>query len=332
MKARERILVIRLGALGDIVLCFQAFHEIRRAHPDADIAFLTMPAFAGFARKMPWFDRVIIDPRPSGVHLDQWRRLVTDIRAFRPTRVYDLQGKLRQSILFTLLGGPFGPQWSGRAPLCSHPRFDPPQPGMHYTEFVARQLRLAGVPEQSPADLSWLDGDISIFALPSRYAVIVPGCAPHREYKRWPARNFAELTGQLASRGIASVAVGTIQDVGAIAAIRAAGADVTDLSGRTDLLQLAGLMRGAEAVIGNDTGPVHMAAALGKPALALISERVDAAWSAPHGPRAGWRQGKPLAMLGVVEALLALDPLLDKNADRGAKQGIEENGPRRITQ
>jgi ADP-heptose:LPS heptosyltransferase len=318
MTARERILVIRLGALGDIVSCFQSFHEIRKAHPAAEIAFLTTPAFVAFARRMPWFTRVIVDPRPSAWNPDQWRRLAKDVRAFAPTRVYDLQAKLRQSVLYALLGGPLGPEWSGRAPLCSHPRFDPPKPGMHYTEFVAAQLRLAGVKEQPPADLGWLDGPIDEFGLPERFVVFVPGCSPHREYKRWPARHFAELAQKLRAKGLGAVAIGTLHDVAAVSAIRAQAPEVVDLSGRTDLFRLAGLMRRAEGVVGNDTGPTHIAAVLGAPTLTLISDRVDAPWVAPKGPCAAWLQGKPLETLGIDEVLLALAALLDRNGSAPA--------------
>jgi ADP-heptose:LPS heptosyltransferase len=306
----DRILVIRLGALGDLALCIQAFHEIRQAHKDAEIALLTMPAFAGFARRMPWFDRVIVDPRPPAIRVDQWLRLVADVRAFGPKRVYDLQGKRRQSVLFALLGGPLGPEWSGAAPYCSHPRPKLPTPGTHFTDYVTAQLRLAGVKAQPPADVNWLDAPIDVFQLPERYAVLVPGCAPHREYKRWPPRNFAALAQKLETRGIASVAVGTAQDAEAIAAIRSIAPHVTDLSGRTDLFQLAGLMRRAEVVIANDTGPMHIAAALGAPTLGLMSGQVDAAWNAPHGPRAKALRGTPLAALDVDKVLLALDEFL----------------------
>ena len=57
--------MIRLGALGDLVFCFQAFYEIRLAHPGAEIALLTRAPFAAFARALPWFDRVIIDTHPT---------------------------------------------------------------------------------------------------------------------------------------------------------------------------------------------------------------------------------------------------------------------------
>ncbi len=312
-SGKGRILVIRLGALGDLVLCFQAFHEIRQAHPDAEIALLTMPAFAAFSGTMPWFDKVIIDDRPPSWRLDKWFGLMRRVRAFAPTRVYDLQGKFRQSILFALLGGPLGPEWSGAAPLCSHPRLWPPKPDMHYVDFVAAQLRRADVPPKPAVGLAWLDASLDGLSLPARYAVLIPGCAPGREYKRWPAAHYAALADRLRDKGITCVAVGTKADAAAIDAIRVLAPHVADLSGRTSLHQLASLARQSTSVIGNDTGPTHLAAAVGAPVLALMSDRVNMTWSAPRGPRTRPLQGKPLSALGVDKVLLALAGLLDTN-------------------
>jgi ADP-heptose:LPS heptosyltransferase len=305
---KNRILVIRLGALGDLVLCFQAFHEIRQAHPKAEIALLTMPAFADFARRMPWFNRVIIDPRPSAWQVNQWLKLFKDVRGFKPELVYDLQCKPRQNVLYARLGGRWGPDWSGAAPFCTMPRLAEPLAGMHFTDYVEAQLQLADVLTQPPADVSWLDAPLDKFKLPARYAVLVPGCAPHREYKRWPARNYAMLAQELQKKGIASIAVGTK----VIAAIRAVNPKVADFSGATTLFQLAALMRRAAFVVSNDTGPMHIAAAVGARTLGLMSDQVNAEWSAPKGPRAKWLQGKPLVELGVDKVLLALDDFLDQ--------------------
>ena len=306
----ERILVIRLGALGDLVLCFQAFAEIRAAHPGAEIALLTMPAFAAFARQMPWFDKIIIDDRAPGWRLDRWAALLKQLYAFAPTRVYDLQGKFRQTILYFLMGGPWARQWSGAAPLCSHPRLWPPQPRMHFTDFVAAQLRLADVPSQPTANLDWLDASLESFNLPPHFALLIPGCAPGREYKRWPGPFYAVLAEKLAANGLASVVVGTATDTDAIAVIKIAAPHLIDLSGQTSLLQLAALARRSACVVGNDTGPTHLAASVGAPTLALISGHVDPAWSAPQGSRVAVLQANPLDSLTPDKVFLALQVLL----------------------
>lgn len=304
---KEKILIIKLGALGDLILCQEAFASIRAHHPEAEIALLTMPAFEPFARQMPWFDRVLTDPRPKLAQPHKWLKLIRDVRAFAPTRVYDLQGKFRQTLLFFALGGPWrGPEWSGAAPGCSHPRLWPPREGMPYTDFVAAQLEKAGVKRTGASDLSWLDGPMIAAALPARFALFIPGCAPGRLYKRWPPLHYAMLAKRLAEKGLVCLAVGTKADRDSIEAICRLAPDVMDLSGRTSLGQLAALARRAEIVIGNDTGPTHIAAACGARTLALMSDRVNPLWSAPKGPRATWLQGKPLTALSVEDVLLRL--------------------------
>lgn len=305
-RMSERILVIKLGALGDLVLCMDAFAALRAKHPDATLALLTGPSFVPFAREMPWFDDVLTDPRPSALNLAGWAKLVSAVRAFAPTHVYDFQGKTRQSILFWALGGPVcGPLWSGAARGCSHPRQWPPVAGMHYTEFLSAQLERADVRVDEPADLAWLDDRLEGFELPARFAVFIPGCAPTRLYKRWPPEQYAALADKLAGKGIAVLAVGTKADQESIDAIRALAPSVIDMCGKTTLKQLAALARRSVCVVGNDTGPTHLAAAVRARTIALMSDKVDPHWSAPEGARAKWLQGKPLSALGVDEVWAA---------------------------
>lgn len=309
MKKPEKILVIRLGALGDLVLCFQAFAAIREAHPGAEIALLTMPAFSGFGLKMPWFDKIITDSRPSIHEPREWLSLVRSIRKFNPDRVYDLQGKLRQTILYALLGGPLKTEWSGAAPFCSHPRFWPPAKGMHFTDFITAQLKNAGIHPLANIDLSWLDAPVDDFNLPSSYAVFIPGCAPTRTYKRWPPARYAELAVLLWQRGIDSIAIGTSSDAAAIEEIKSLAPHVRDLSGKTSLAEVATMARRSACVIGNDTGPTHLAAAVGANTLTLMSEFVNPEWSAPRGPRARYKCGHPLSELKTEEVMDALKML-----------------------
>jgi ADP-heptose:LPS heptosyltransferase len=303
------VLVIRLGALGDLVFCFQSFQDIRRAHPDAEIALLTRAPFAEFAKAIPWFDKVIVDTHPAATDIKGWAGLLSEIRAFAPTRVYDLQGKTRQTILYALLGGPLGPEWSGAAPLCKFPRVWPPLPDMHFTDFLAAQLRKAGIPATPKPDLTWLDAPVEKFALPPQYAVIIPGCSPGAPHKRWPPLRYAELATALQARSLACVAIGTSADKAAVEAIKANAPAVIDLCGGTTLLELAGILRRASVVIGNDTGPIHVAAAVGAPTLALFSGRSNPVWSKPPGERVNFVQKTNLNDLAVTEVVAALDGL-----------------------
>ncbi|MDR3449333.1 MAG: glycosyltransferase family 9 protein [Alphaproteobacteria bacterium] len=310
----ERILVIRTGALGDLVFCFQSFHEIRQAHPGAEIALLTRKGFAGFAGLMPWFDRVIIDTHPKAMQILEWWRLTGEINQFAPTRIYDLQGKTRQTVLYALLDGPWGPEWSGAAPGCKFPRVWPPTPDTHFTDFLAAQLRAAGVPAAGPANLDWLNAPVTKFVLPPYYTVIVPGCSPSAPYKRWPAAKFADLARRIRAQGRECVAVGTRADQEAIDVLKAEAPALIDLCGKDTLPELAGIFRGAQAVVGGDTGPVHLAAAVGAPTLALFSGRSKPIWAKPPGAKVLVRQSDTLDNLSVDEVVKALDLLPKRDA------------------
>ncbi|MFA4995336.1 MAG: glycosyltransferase family 9 protein [Bdellovibrionales bacterium] len=303
---KEHILVIRLGALGDLIFCFQAFHEIRLAHPDAEIALLTRAPFASFARSLPFFNRILIDTHPSFATPFAWARLRKEVAAFSPDRIYDLQGKFRQTLLYALLGGPYGPAWSGAAPFCRFPRLWPPEPDMHFTDFLAAQLRAAGVQQKSAPDLAWFDAPVGKFALPPNYAVLIPGCSPGAPHKRWPPQKFAALAQKMRGKNLVCVVVGTDADAAAVSALKALTQNAIDLCGKTSLFELAGILRRAAVVIGNDTGPLHMAAALGAPTLALFSGKSDPVWSRPPGPKVAWRQSANIADLGVDEIFGAL--------------------------
>ncbi len=135
----SRILVIKLGALGDFVLAFGPFAAIRAAHPDAEITLLTTPPFAELARAAPWFDRVVTDTRPPPWHLPGLLRLRRALRGF--DRVYDLQTSGRSGWYFRLAGRP---AWSGIARGCSLPHANPGRNAMHTLERQREQLAMAG--------------------------------------------------------------------------------------------------------------------------------------------------------------------------------------------
>jgi ADP-heptose:LPS heptosyltransferase len=277
----KRILVIRLGALGDFVLSFGPFAAIRATHPGAEITLLTTAPFAGLARAAPWFDRVEVDARPGWWNLPGLIRLVRQLRGF--DFVYDLQTSGRSSRYFRLAGRP---AWSGVAPGCSHPHANELRDLMHTLERQHEQLQQAGITEFPVPDLSWLPGRAP--DLPRPYALLVPGAAPHRPRKRWPAEKYGALARLLVARGIRPVVVGAKAEAGLAAIIRAACPEAVDLTGRTAIADIFPLAREAALAVGNDTGPMHMVAATGCPCVVLFSADSDPALTAPRGPDGGW--------------------------------------------
>jgi len=305
-KPGSRILVIRLGALGDFVLSFAAFAAIRAHHPEARITLLTTAPFADLARRAPWFDRVETDARPDWWNLSGLVRLRRQLRGF--DLVYDLQTSVRSCRYFRLAGRP---PWSGIARGCSLPHANSRRDFMHTLERQREQLAMAGIAGFPAPDLSWLAG--RSFDLPTPYALLVPGAAPHRPAKRWPAPRYAELARLLAERGLAPVVLGT----GAEGALAAAIPGAIDLTGRTAIADLATLARGASLAVGNDTGPMHLIAAIGCPSVVLFSADSDPALTAPRGPGGGWPtvlRVPDLADLPVARVAAALPQALDSAA------------------
>jgi len=186
---------------------------------------------------------------------------------------------------------------------------------MSFVEFLAAQLRLAHIPPAPPPDLSFLDAPIEKFNLPENYVVLVPGCSPTALHKRWP--HYGELAALLQKHGLRCILVGTKDDAEAIDSIRATAPDSINLCNQTSLQELTGIFRRAVGVIGNDTGPVHLAAAIGTPILALFSDTSSPAWSKPPGTKSTVLQRPILADLDAKEVETAFHALLQHTKNKG---------------
>lgn len=297
MSDTKHILVIRLGALGDLLLCMKPFQDIRAAYPDANITLLTMPAFAGFARQMPWFNAVIEDPRPEWWQWKQWRTLRRALAAQSFDIVFDLQNKPRTRFYRDVFFGA-SKQWSSSTANSTYPRtvFEYK---MHRQEELLVQLRRADVADSGALNLDWLAAPIEALNLPERYVVLVPGCSPHLLHKRWPPQAYAQLARYFADKGYAVVVVGTKADAVSIEAIKANADFIIDVSGQTSFAQLASLYRKASAVVGNDTGPTFLAAMAGAPTLTLMSHHTDPVRSGPVGIKCAWLKKEIIADITV---------------------------------
>ncbi|MGD9536449.1 MAG: glycosyltransferase family 9 protein [Alphaproteobacteria bacterium] len=265
-----------------MILAMGPFAAIRAHHPGDEIVLLTTAPYAALAEASPYFDAVWVDARPPWYDLAGVLRLRRRLRAGGFSRVYDLQTSARSSAYYRLFAAP-RPEWSGVARGCSHPHGNPRRDFMHTIERQREQLRDAGIGNVPAPDLGWLDGDLSGFALPARYVLMVPGGAAHRPAKRWPADGYAALGRWLHEKGVGVVLIGAGADRAPIGDIARRLPDAVDLSGRTSFGQVAALARRAAGAVGNDTGPMHLIAVLGCPSVVLFSAESDPALCAPRG-------------------------------------------------
>lgn len=305
----DRILVIKLGALGDFIQALGPMQAIRRQHRSAYIALLTTAPFAILARDSKLFDEIWIDDRAPAHRVARWLHLALWLRRSRFDRVYDLQTSRRTAWYFLLMRAvaPFTDfEWSGIAPFCSHPHGNPERDTMHTVERQAEQLRLAGIAQVRAANLSFLAADVAHYQLPKRFVLLVPGGAAHRPDKRWPASSYAALAQEMMERGIVPVVIGAQSEREIGDGIAALCPGARNLAGQTSLAEVAELARHAAAAVGNDTGPMHIVAGVGCPSIVLFSAASDPALCAPRGKWVRVFRRASLPELGVAEVAAAV--------------------------
>jgi ADP-heptose:LPS heptosyltransferase len=299
---RQNVLIVKLGAFGNIILSMAAFAAIRQHHAGAQISVLTSTTYAGWLRTFPYFDEVLVDPRPAWWDFAAMRRLGRMLADGQFSRVYDLQTSTRSSRYFHLFPAKHRPEWSGIAYGCALPDRDPRRNMLHDTERQQGQLRQAGITVFPPADMSWCTGDLARFALPRDFAILVPGSSPDRLAKRWPAARYEALAAALRARGITPVVIGSAPEKGLAADIPSA----IDLIGQTSFGDLADMARAARFAVGNDTGPMHLIATAGCAVVTLFSSDSNPSQCAPRGRWTRILQRPDLADLPVEAVLESL--------------------------
>lgn len=302
----RRILVIKLGALGDFVQAFRAFEAIRLHHAGDRITLLTTAPFADLARRSPWFDEVWTDDRPSLWKPAAWLALRRRLRDAGFARVYDLQTSDRSSAYFGLFRPGPRPEWSGIARGCSHPHDNPDRDAMHTLDRQAEQLAKAGIPAIPDPGVAWLETDLGRFRLEGPVALLVPGGSAHRIDKRWPAGHYAALAGALGEAGYTVLLLGGRDESDLHAEITAAAPAAHSLAGQTALPDVASLGYRAALAIGNDTGPMHLIAATGCRSVILFSAASDPALCAPRGHNVSVLRRDDLAELPVEDVIASL--------------------------
>ncbi|HRJ13314.1 MAG TPA: glycosyltransferase family 9 protein, partial [Alphaproteobacteria bacterium] len=283
-----------------------AFAAIRCHHPHAKITLLTTKSFTAMAEKSGWFDEIIIDTRPKFFDIPGWLKLRAQLRSKNFTRVYDLQTNDRTNFYFRLFfPGPY-PEWAGKAFGATFRHHGAGREKLHAWDMRREQLRIAGIAETPFPDLTWLDADIARYNLAEKFVLICAGAAPTRPKKRWPPSHYAKLCEYLLSQNLMPVLIGADAEKEINTEIKSTTPGVIDLTGQTNLFDIAALARRAAGAVGNDTGPMHLIAAAGCPSMSLFSNDSLPSHSRPLGPRTAFLQRDNLADLGPDEVIPAI--------------------------
>lgn len=279
----RKIAVLRANGIGDMMFCLPALQALRSAYPAADIALLGARWHLDFFAGRPAaFDRVIVTPPAHGVNeLDGPPAAPEVLGAFftgMQAEGFDLalqmHGGGRHSNGFLKRLG-------ARVTVgcCSPdaPPLDRSIPYVYFQNEILRFLEVAGLvgalptglqPRVVVTDRDRAEADALVPFSPS-LVVLNPGASDPR--RRWPAHHFAQLAAALAGQGHQLAVTGAAFDRPLAATIlAAAGSAGLDLTGRVSLGGTAAVFERARVVISNDTGPLHLAAAVGAPTVGIF--------------------------------------------------------------
>jgi ADP-heptose:LPS heptosyltransferase len=336
----QRILVIRLGAVGDVVRTLPAVSSLRSRYAGAHIAWLVEPAAATAVQAQPWIDEVLVFPRDSLVAAFRARRplaamaelsgFLRRLRARRFDLTLDFHALLRSGALSRASGAqrrvsyarPFAREgaWlfaTDRAQLAPNrvSRF----------ERNAALVRFLGIDDTPwaapwtvlPADRARISGALGVAASP---AALHPGSSDATSHKRYGAAGFGKVARALADRcGVPTIVTwGPARDDREVArAVVEASSGAAQLAPPTRTLSdLAALLSRCRIFIGGDTGPLHVASLVGTPVVQVLGPTdpiENAPWPATPsrtvvGAAGGIDRISPDAIVDAAAELLALDP------------------------
>jgi heptosyltransferase-1 len=316
----SKILLIKLSAVGDVVHALPVLNKLRRRYPNAQIDWLVTPAIGELLRHHPALHNVIDFMRDTSAPpwawpaLKSYAQLAAKLRPAGYDMVIDLHGQSRSAFLAFASGAPvrigFDKQrasvwansrkvtddfrkhaWQGarEGAWLFYTHYIPlPTLDVHVIDHYLSVGKLLGF-DSSPADFSFripqtahdrVDALLRQHGIATKQFVVI---APRGnwETKRWPDEKSAAVARHFLQRGYAVVVVGAPPErhVGANIARLAPG--IVDLTGETSISELAALIARAAICIAHDSGPTHLAVALGRPVLGLFGPS-DTIWAGPY--------------------------------------------------
>ncbi|BCS34756.1 lipopolysaccharide heptosyltransferase I [Luteitalea sp. TBR-22] len=282
-------LIVRLGALGDIVHAMPVVTALRAAYPAARIGWLVHPRFVPLVQTVQGLDRIHPLDRRTGT------RVIAEVRRERYDVCLDLQGLLKSAAVARLSG-------AGRVLGFSRRWLREPAASLAYTDVggdgsghvVAKNLSLLALLGLAPGPPRFA---LAIPATPvvpctreilrlradDPFAVINPGAAwPN---KRWPAERFGALARVLRERhGLRSAVLWGPDEATLAAAVVRASDGAAAMAPQTTMVEMLAVARAARVLISGDTGPLHLAAAAGTPVVGVFGPTPPAR-NGPWDPR-----------------------------------------------
>lgn len=288
----HRILVIKLRAIGDVLLSTVVLPNLRAAYPDAHIAFLTESASRGVIEGRREIDRTIIF-HPKRDNILQF--FVTLYRE-RFDLAIDLFCNPRSAQMCFATRAPIRVGYPFRGRAWAYTTHVTPRSGeVHNTEFNLDALRHLDIPiversvtmPVSRSDAAWADDVLAPHRTTGRRIVAVNPSGTWST-KRWPLEKFAALCDVLVREDhVLPVLVWGPGEEGDVQRIHALMEQQAVIAPPSSLTQLAALLARCDAMISNDAGPMHIGAATGIPVLGIFGP-TNPHLQGPFNPRSAW--------------------------------------------
>lgn len=285
----QKILLIRLRRIGDIVMTTPAITAVRRALPESSLTYIVEEPFRRLVEGNPDLDEVLVLPPHQGFF--SFLGFVRRLRSTRYDLAVDFHGGPRASRIAWLSRARFKAGYALKHKAFIYdfrvPRSRKHVP-VHSVENHLNLVRAAGIAVKEPApplslpparkeERERVEGFWSDYGLAGNRAVVLHVGAGN-EFRDWGADNLTALAERLAgNRGVRVVLVGASQDTSRAEDIRNMGpAEILSLAGKTNLIELREVIARASLFIGPDSGPMHIAATTKTPIVALFGPTLPA--------------------------------------------------------
>ena len=290
----RKILIVKPSSLGDVAHTLPFLNALTKCFPEAEIHWVIAQGFEGLLEGHPMIHRLWVIKKDSWKKIQNARHTIQEIKVlFKKLKlekydlVIDLQGLLRSGVITAATGSPvrigFKEAREGSRVFYTHTveggkDIHAVDRYLKIAEFLGCDISDICFPFPSIESSSAFSLQPSAFNSPDGYAVIVPGA--RWKTKRWPAEKFGKLASLLS---IKSIIVGSKSDKDiADQIVSHSKGKSLSLAGRTTLKELIEIMISARFVISNDSGPMHIAAALGVPVYAIFGP-TDPIRTGPYG-------------------------------------------------
>ena len=275
-----KILIIKLGSLGDIVQISGAIKDISENHKDDEIHMMTTKPYFGLFKKNPHISNVILDKRLSRLNLIYLYSLMKNIKKYKFSKVYDLQNSSRTSFYKRILfPNAKKDTWSSTETTLTEGTTKEDFDKDSVLSRFDHQLKNSGINTShtlSP-DFSWSSTDIfqiKNYHQLEKYIVLFPFCSPHLTSKKWPYYNdLINLINKKYDNNYKIVIAPGPNEIKEATNINALC--ILDNGKALDIPQLAALIKDSSYVVANDTGPAHIAAHLGSKGIALFGSHIS---------------------------------------------------------